>query len=117
MRVGVRKATRRTTTMIEEDGGGGNAGVRKQKWAEAQEVGVAAFLPGSTSTTGGFHPILGPQLSSTEDGICVETIKCEMHDKRMYNSRISTDYMNHDWIRRQRAICKAYARKDHRSTL
>lgn len=61
--------------ICEEDGGGGNAGVRKQKWAEAQEVGVGAFLPGSTSTTDWFHPISGPQLSSTEGIIGVELVQ------------------------------------------
>lgn len=49
------RTTRGTTTMIclsqEEDGGGGEmpGSPRKQKWAEALELGVGALLPGSTS--------------------------------------------------------------------
>jgi hypothetical protein len=42
--------------------GGGNAGVGKQKWVEAQVVGVGALLPGSTSTPSLVPSNLGPAI-------------------------------------------------------
>jgi hypothetical protein len=70
------RTTRGTTTMIclsqEEDGGGEMPGSpRKQKWAEALELGVGVFLPGPTSINWVGPSNLGPAIVIHDPRGCV----------------------------------------------